>query len=140
MVGPQCEIAYVGLDLWASGTKAIAINVYFEPGQSLAQLRESCDTLRATAAEAAKHNPDMLLCAGDFNANMHHPPSAMCTLLEQTMVELGLVRLDLQGDRRDWVTRPRTGSHLDGILISANVSGTSVRAVITTGGRMIAHI
>lgn len=122
VAGAHCEIAYVGLDLWASGTTAIAINVYFEPGQSLAQLRESCDTLRTTAAETAKHKPDMTLCAGDFNVNMHHPPTAMCTLLEQTMLDLGFVRLDLQGDRRDWITRPRTASHIDGILISANAS------------------
>ena len=36
VVVPQDEVAYVGLDLWASGTTVVAINVYFEPGQSLA--------------------------------------------------------------------------------------------------------
>ena len=40
VAGLQCEIAYVGLDLWALGTTAIAINVYFQPGQSLTQFRE----------------------------------------------------------------------------------------------------
>ena len=110
VAGLHCEIAYVGLDLWASGTTAIALNVYFEPGQSLAQLRESCDSFRATVAEASKHTPDFILCAGDFNVNMHHPPSTMCALLEETMRELGFSRLDLLGDRREWVTRPRTGS------------------------------
>ena len=123
VAGLQCEIAYVGLDLWTSGTTAIAINVYFEPGQSLTQLRESCDSFKTAVAEAAKHAPDFMLCAGDFNVNMHHPPSAMCALLEQTMFDLGFVRLDLQEDRRDWVTRPRTGSHIDGILVSANAAG-----------------
>ena len=87
------------------------------------QLRESCDSFRAAVAEASKHTPDFMLCAGDFNVNMHHPPSAMCTLLEETMIELGFARLDLLRDRRDLVTRPRTGSHIDGILISADTAG-----------------
>ena len=47
----------------------------------------------------------------------------MCTLFERTMLDLGFVRLDLQGDRREWITRPRTSSHVDGILVSTDVTG-----------------
>ena len=113
----------MGPDLWASGTTAVAINVYFEPGQNPSQLQESCDNLRAAIAQAAKHAPNFMLCAGDFHVNMHHPPSAMCTLFERTMIDLGFVRLGLQGDRRGWITRPRTASHIDGILVSADAAG-----------------
>ena len=67
VAGLRCEIAYVGLDLWASGTTAVAINVCFEPGQNLSQLQESCDNLRAAVAEAAKHAPDQA-CAGPYAA------------------------------------------------------------------------
>ena len=106
VAGLQCEIAYVGPDMWGSGTTTVAINVYFEPGQNLAQLRESCDSFKVAVAEASKHTPDFMLCAGDFNVNMHHPPSAMCALLEQTMLDLGFVRLGLQENIREWVTPP----------------------------------
>ena len=74
--------------------------LYFEPGQNLAQLRESCDSFKIAVAEASNHTPDFMLCAGDSNVDMHHPPSAMCALLEQTMLDLGCVRLDLQEKRR----------------------------------------
>jgi hypothetical protein len=53
VAGLWCEVAYVGIDLWASGTTAIAINVYFQPGQNLTQLQESCDTFSAAVAEAS---------------------------------------------------------------------------------------
>ena len=74
--------------------------------------------MRATVAQAAKHNLDNNLCAGDFNVNIHQPASAVCALLEQTMSGLGFARLDMQGHKREWITRPRTGLHIDGILVS----------------------
>jgi exonuclease III len=111
--------------------KVACINVYWDWSAHVtlteANVRVRTQTLEILCGKAQEHGANITVVSGDTNLNIKDNDDSRTRALSEGLGCQGcnLRRLDAEPtERLDWVTRPRTGTHIDMICISNGETST----------------
>ena len=107
------------------GCLVAAILTYWICGCTLEMLAQNEEDTKLHMLKLQPYRPHVCFLMGDLNVDMKADNAKKDRLLS-FMTDLGMKRIDMIGSNADWVTRPRTGTHIDCLAVKAMVDCTRV--------------
>jgi hypothetical protein len=98
------------------GVITACINIYWASPNTAAIITERCKAIGVLVTEASARGAQLIIVAGDTNENIMLAPNTRTDALFNGLHDIShdLVRLDATTEERmAWITRPRSGSHID---------------------------